>query len=156
MRQGIRRAGVAATIVLLLAAPAWAQAHVGVRAGVSGDPSQFVLGAHVETEPLIEHVTFRPNLELGVGNSLTVVAVNLEFAYWIPVAHHPWRVYLGAGPAAIISSHHASSGRSGTTDVGGGFNVLVGIQHQRGLFTELKVGTINSPSVKFTVGYAFR
>lgn len=156
MRQRIRTASLAVAIGLLAVAPARAQAHVGVRAGVSGDPDQFVFGAHVETEPLIEHVTFRPNLEVGVGNGVTVVAANLEFAYWIPIAQHPWRLYAGAGPAAVISSHHAGHGNGGTTDVGGGFNVLLGIQHERGLFAELKVGAIDSPSVKFTVGYAFR
>ena len=45
--------------------------------------------------------------------------------------------------------------RDDDADVEGGFNVLVGLQHRQGLFTEFKVGAIDSPSVKFTVGYAF-
>jgi hypothetical protein len=159
MRRDIARTGAAAvTALLLTAGSALAQSHAGIRAGVSGDPDQFFIGGHVETAPLAEHLTFRPNVEVGVGDNLTVVAVNLEFAYWIPLARHPWRVYLGAGPAAVITSHHAGPGRGnrGGSDVGGGFNVLLGIQHRRGLFAELKVGAVDSPEVKFTVGYAFR
>jgi len=38
------------------------------------------------------------------------------------------------------------------TDVEGGFNILLGIQHTRGLFTEFKVGAIDSPEVKVVVG----
>ena len=44
----------------------------------------------------------------------------------------------------------------GDTDFGGGFNVGVGVQHRRGLFAEFKVGAIDSPEVKFMVGYAFK
>ena len=40
--------------------------------------------------------------------------------------------------------------------VGGGFNMLVGVQHAGGLFSELKVGALDSPTLKFTVGYQFR
>jgi len=40
--------------------------------------------------------------------------------------------------------------------VGGGLNVLVGVEHAGGLFTELKVGAMDSPSVRFAVGFTFR
>ena len=56
---------------------------------------------------------------------------------------------LGAGPALIIESHHNE------TDAGGGLNFVMGIQHRKGLFTELKVGAIDSPTIKFCVGYVF-
>lgn len=142
--------------VLLVASAAAAQTHLGVRAGVSGDPTQFVFGGHVETSPLIEHLTFRPNVEVGVGDHTTLVALNVEFVYSIPLSHQPWRVYLGGGPAANLYSYSAGSGRSDGSTVSGGFNFLVGVQHERGLFTELKVGAIHSPTVKVTFGYAFR
>jgi len=142
-------------LMFLTAAPAAAQRHVGIRAGASADPDQFFFGAHAETSPLIEHLTFRPNLEVGVGNDLTLFALNVEFAYWIPVRNKPISVYLGAGPAAVIASRDGGRGGDGT-DVGGGFNVLVGIQHRRGLFTELKVGVADSPNLKVAVGFSFR
>jgi hypothetical protein len=123
--------------------------QVGVRGGVSVDPDQAFFGVHYETRPLIEHLTFRPNLELGVGDDITLVALNFEFAYWIPIQRTAWQLYLGAGPAVNIYSFDDD------TEVEGGFNILLGVQHRRGLFTELKVGTMDSPDLKFTIGYVF-
>ncbi len=140
--------------VLLAAAPAAAQTHVGLRAGVSGGPTQFIFGAHVDTPPLVEHLTFRPNIEAGIGDDRTLVALNFEFAYWVPITDTRWQVYFAAGPAANIISfdeHHGDGG----THVEGGFNFAVGVQHGRGLFTELKVGALDSPDIKFSVGYVF-
>lgn len=139
-----------ATIAIALAAPAHAQSKAGVRAGVSGDPDQFYFGGHIETKPLIDHLTFRPNVEVGLGDDITLVTANIEFAYWIPIRNKPWSVYLGGGPALVIGDRHDD------TDVGGGFNILVGVQHRKGLFTELKVGFADSPDIKFGVGYAFK
>jgi hypothetical protein len=147
----------AAVCVIALASPAsaWAQAHAGVRAGVSGAPGQFVFGAHIETRPLIEHLTFRPNAEVGVGDGQTTAGVNFEFAYWMRMQRHPWSVYMGGGPAVVFASRRIDRADH-AEHVGGGFNVMLGIQHRRGLFTEIKVGFISSPQVKWCVGYAFR
>jgi hypothetical protein len=123
---------------------------VGVRAGVSGDPDQFYVGVHGDTGPVVESLWFRPNLEIGVGDNRTLVGVNIEFAYRVPLTDTQWRAYFGGGPALVISR------RRGETSAGGGLNILVGIEHRDGFFTELKVGAIDSPSVKFGVGYTFR
>jgi len=136
--------------VVLLASPAFAQAHAGVRAGVSSDPDQFFFGGHIETKPLIPKVTFRPNAEIGVGDNVTTIALNFEFVYSIPIERQPWRVYLGGGPAMNIYNF------DGDSDIRGGFNFVVGVQHDKGLFGEIKVGAIDSPSFKFAVGYAFK
>jgi hypothetical protein len=141
------------TGMLVVPQLAWAQAHAGLRAGVSGDPDQFYFGGHVETSPVAEHLTFRPNIEIGVGDNATLVSANFEFAYWLQMRKtHPWQVYVGAGPAMNFYSIHNGGG----SDVRGGLNFLIGAQHRDGLFTEFKVGAIDSPSVKFTVGYAFK
>jgi hypothetical protein len=132
----------------VLAAPASAQG-VGVRAGISGSPDQFYAGLHYETGPLIERLHFRPNVEVGFGSDETLVALNVEFAYKIPLKRQPWTVYVGAGPA-LNFSHHKDEAHAD-----GGFNILVGLEHRRGLFTELKVGAMDSPGVKFGIGYAF-
>ncbi len=130
---------------------------LGVRAGASGSPDQFYAGVHYESEPFIDQLRFRPNIEFGVGNDQTVVALNFEFAYFIPLdtarrrgGRSEWSLYLGAGPALVIDRFNNN------TNTGGGFNILIGAQHRQGFFTELKVGMIDSPSVKFGVGYTFR
>jgi len=135
--------------LLLFATPANAQTF-GVRAGASADPDQFFFGGHYETKPLMKDLTFRPNIEVGFGDDVTLVAFNIEFAYWIDLNNKPWKLYVGGGPAAIVSDTDTS------TDFNGGFNLLVGAQHRGGLFGEFKVGLIDSPEVKFTVGYVFK
>jgi hypothetical protein len=135
--------------LLLFATPANAQTF-GVRAGASGNPDQFFFGGHYETKPLMKNLTFRPNVEVGLGDDVTLVAFNIEFAYWIDLKDKPWKVYLGGGPAAILSDSDDN------TDFNGGFNLLVGAQHRGGLFVEFKVGLIDSPEVKFAVGYVFK
>src|SRR5262245_44534171 len=85
--------------ILGAAAPARAQGvGVGVRAGASVDHDQFYFGGHIETPPLVERVYLRPNLEIGVGDHVTLVAVNIEAVYKYPLSHSPWTVYGGGGP----------------------------------------------------------
>jgi hypothetical protein len=136
------------TALLFLAARPAAAQSFGPRVGVSVDPDQFVFGGHYETKPLVEHITFRPNIEIGVGNDLTVTCFNFELTYHFPDSHS-WNVYAGGGPALVLvnQGHH--------TDSGGGFNLLVGIQAHEGLFGEVKAGMIDSPNFKFTIGYMF-
>ena len=137
------------------AARAQTPGAVGVRAGVSGSPDQFYAGLHYESAPFVEQLRFRPNLEIGVGNDQTLVALNFEFAYYVPLdtgrrnGRSVWSLYVGAGPALVIDRF------TNNTNTGGGFNILIGAQHQGGFFTELKVGMIDSPNVKFGVGYTF-
>jgi hypothetical protein len=152
----LRRLTILTLLAMGVAVPAAAQTRIGIRAGASGDPDQFVFGMHVDTSPLIEHLTFRPNVEVGIGDNITLVALNIEFAYWVPIRNSRWQVYFPAGPAANIYSFDRPPGRGSDTTVEGGFNLGVGIQHGRGLFTELKVGVIDSPDIKVVVGYVFR
>jgi len=130
-------------------APAAAQTSAGIRAGLSVNPDQFYFGGHVETPPLVDQLRFKPNVEIGVGNDLTVVAMNIEFAYVFP-SQRDWNVYAGGGPALVVVDTRAD------TDSGGGFNLLVGVEHQSGLFMEVKVGVVDSPDLKIGVGYSFR
>ena len=128
--------------------PAAAQ-ELGVRAGVSVNPDQFYFGGHAETGNLVDNLRFRPNLEVGVGDNVTLVAFNIEFAYHFP-SQRSWHVYAGGGPALNFIRFR------GETESEGGLNLLAGVQHARGLFAELKVGTLDSPDLKLGVGYAFR
>ena len=156
MNMRMIRCGLITVIALILpcSTAAVAQTGFGLRAGVSGDPNQFHFGAHFITEPLISRLSFRPNLEIGVGSNVTTVAANFEFAYRIPVPKSAVSAYIGAGPALNVYRHSGNS--PDNTDSGGGFNVLLGLEHRRGLFGEIKVGMIDSPQFKFTVGYTFR
>jgi hypothetical protein len=146
---------VAAVSLTVFAAAAQAQG-VGVRAGASIDPDQFYAGAHFETGELAERLRFRPNVEVGVGDNVTLVALNFEFTYRLPPtaprlprALSMWHLYVGAGPALNIFKFRND------TRSEGGFNGLIGLAHAKGLFAEAKVGALKSPSFKFGVGYTF-
>lgn len=134
---------------ILMSAPAAAQT-AGVRAGVSIDPDQFYFGGHFETAPLLDApVHFRPNIEIGLGNDVTLVALNIEFVYLVPLDDR-WNLYAGGGPALnIINTDFGTNSE-------GGFNILAGVAHFGGLFAEFKIGLIDSPDVKFGVGYQIR
>ena len=149
----ISRTIVAAVALMVWAGPARAQG-IGVRAGASADPDQFYVGAHLETRELVENLRFRPNVEVGVGDNVTLVALNFEFSYELPPATLPrsmamWHLYVGGGPALNIYRF------TNDTQSEGGFNGLIGLAHRNGLFAEAKFGALNSPNFKFGVGYTF-
>ena len=137
-----------AGVFFLASGSLMAQPAFGLRAGVTVEPEQFHFGAHLITNPLIKALTFRPNLEIGVGSDVTTFAFNFEFAYSI-IRRSNYSAYVGLGPALNIYDN-------GDTDTGGGLNVLLGVEHRTGLFGEIKVGAFDSPDFKFTVGYTFK
>ncbi len=156
-RRLLRSFSLLVTAVLMgffFAGSANAQEGVGIRAGVSAKPEQFYFGGHAAFGPVVDKLWFRPNIEIGVGNSITLIALNAEFTYWVPLRKDPWNVYLGGGPAANIFTSGPVGGRS--ADVRPGFNFLAGIAQRSGLFSEIKIGAIDSPSFKFGIGYTFR
>jgi hypothetical protein len=137
-------------LLALAALPSMAAAQgPGVRAGASVDPDQFYVGGHYETQALVERLHFKPNLEVGFGDDVTAVGVNLEFVYKFPI-DGPWTLYAGGGPALNIYSINDDS----FTD--GGVNAIFGAETTQGLFFEVKLGAIDSPDVKFGVGYTWK
>jgi hypothetical protein len=144
----------AMVFVVYFAKPSAAQTGVGVRAGISATPGQFYFGGHATVGPVVDKLWFRPNVEVGVGNNVTLLAFNGEFAYFVPLRENPWNVYLGGGPAANIITTGPPGDRS--TGVRPGFNFLAGLAQHKGFFTEIKFGALDSPSFKFGIGYTFR
>lgn len=131
-------------------APAQAQ-DAGIRGGLSLDPDQFYFGGHLETSPLVNRLYFRPNVDIGIGDDAMLIGANMEFVYKFP-RRGGWGFYAGAGPALNIIMIDDRD----DSEVEGGFNVLVGAESARGLFFEFKVGALDSPDLKFGVGYTWR
>jgi hypothetical protein len=136
-------------LVVFSSTPAVAQ-DAGVRAGISVDPDQFYFGGHIETSPLVDRLHFRPNVEVGLGDDIVLIAANMEFVYKFP-RRRAWGLYAGAGPALNV---YMFDNRD-DSETEGGFNVLIGVENSRGLFFEFKVGAIDSPDFKFGVGWTF-
>ena len=130
--------------------PAQAQ-DAGVRGGISVTPDQFYFGGHIETSPLVDRLTFRPNVEIGFGQDIMLIAANMEFAYKFP-RRGDWGLYAGGGPALNVYTFDGVDDSQSEA----GLNVMIGAEHARGLFFEFKVGAIDSPDFKFGVGYTWR
>jgi hypothetical protein len=126
---------------------------IGVRAGVSAEPDQFYIGAHMNVKEIVENFWFRPNAELGFGNNLTLLALNPEFVYNLRIKSREWTPYLGAGPSFLVGSFDTPGGRS--TDTAGGFNFVGGIQQRKGFMAEIKIGAFDSPDFKLGVGWTW-
>jgi hypothetical protein len=131
------------------ASPAQAQVAPGIQGGISIDPDQFYFGGHIETSPLVDRLRFRPSVDIGIGDDVTVVAGNFDFTYTFP-GNQRWNFYVGGGPSINFYDF------DGGTETEGGFNFLLGAKERRGLFFEMKVGLGDSPDLKFGVGYTFR
>ena len=148
-----RRTVVSLSVVVLAVAfwPASASAQdLGVRAGASVDPDQFYFGGHYDSRPLVEQLHFRPNVELGVGDDITTLALNFEFVYKLPIDGGPWNLYAGGGPAVNFYSFDDNSSTEG------GLNVVFGAEAAQGVFFEIKLGALDSPDLKVGVGYTWR
>jgi hypothetical protein len=141
-------------VVFFSATPALAQ-DAGIRGGISIDPDQFYFGGHLETAPLVDRVYFRPNVEVGIGDDLTLIGANMEFVYKFSRSRG-LNLYAGGGPALNIFMFDDDGGGDNDAETEAGFNVLVGAETPRGLFFEVKFGLIDSPDVKFGVGYTWR
>ena len=137
------------SLVLATALPAVAQVGKGVQGGMSVDPDQVFFGGHIETSPLVDRLRFRPGVDVGLGDNATAIGLNFDFTYMF-TAGRPWNIYAGAGPAINWFDVDDSS------EMDGGFNILLGARQRDGLFFELKVGTVGSPDLKFGVGFTFR
>jgi hypothetical protein len=131
----------------IAAAPAAAQVRTGVQGGMSVDPDQVYFGGHVRTAPLVDRLRFRPSVDIGIGEDITMVAFNLDFTYGFP-ARGPWNLYVGAGPSVNFRSNNGGTGA--------GFDFIIGAQQTGGLFFEAKIGAGDAANLKLGVGYTFR
>jgi hypothetical protein len=151
-------------ILAAMTAPAMAQSTtaqtaeqggVGIVGGVSANPEHLYFGVNFMAAKVATNFWFRPGAEVGFGNSSSNVGINGEFIYLIDIRKKPWSVYFGGGPALIIATTYADAPASNNTEVGPGFNFIAGIRKARGLFSEIKVGVIDSPEFKLGIGYTF-
>ena len=144
------------TVGLILALPALSAAQgPGVRGGLAIDPDQFYVGGHYETDALVDRIHFRPNVEAGFGDDLTLVGLNFEFAYKFP-RRNGWSIYAGGGPGINFYSFDRGPGNDRDTESEAGLNFLIGVEQSSGLFFEFKIGALDSPEMKFGVGRTFR
>jgi hypothetical protein len=134
--------------VLMTPAVAVAQ-NLAVTGGANINPDQVYVGAKYDW-PLLDRVWLEPSVDLGFGNEAKLIAANFEATYRRPLSRRgPWTLVAGGGPAL---NHYRLPG---LTETELGFNLLGGLRHARGIFTEFRVGLGDSPEFRFGVGYTF-
>jgi hypothetical protein len=144
-----------ALVFASFAAPrAWSETSVGLRGGLSTEPDQVYVGAHLNLSALSEHVYIVPSAEVGFGNDLTTLAINGDVQYRFDRTSSV-RPYAGGGLALF---HWSADG--GADDTNLGLDVLGGIYfgYSTGhpMFVEAKAGLSNEvPDWKFTFGINF-
>lgn len=137
-----------AACLLLTTAPAQAQGW-GLRGGANVNPDQLYGGGSYELGPLVKDVWLQPSVDVGVGNGVRLLAVNVDVVHrlWQP-RRSPWRLDVGGGPAV----NHYRVGAYSQTEAG--VNGVVALVHSSGWGSEMRVGFLDSP--EFRVGVAYR
>jgi opacity protein-like surface antigen len=157
----MKRALLAALCAVLLGAgTAAAQRPFGIqgfgpRGGVSIDPDQIHFGGQLDLGDLAPQLMLIPNIEVGVGDNVTVIAPMFEVDYRFLEDWGSWNPYLGSGIGPVFVSHDR-----------GGDDTELGVTVQGGIarhlsrasgffFLEFKLGLVDYPDAKFTVGWSF-
>ena len=171
MRNVIRAAPV--LTVLLLAGPvvpALAQGTQGttgigwqgwgVRVGASANPDQLYGGVHFNLGQFAKDVRFRPTVEIGFGDDVTLVQALAE-AHYIFSKVQVWKPYVGGGIGLAYTNRDDDSSGGDDSDtelsLAGVGGIETKLKSGNAFLLELKVGLgDDDPDVKFGVGWSFK
>jgi hypothetical protein len=134
-----------AAVALVLSTTTSAFAGVGLQAGLSLDPDNFLVGAHWKSKPLGESLFWVPSVELGFGD-VTMIAGNVDLHYEFKT-ESKLAPYAGGGATLNWFDYEGES----ETDFGG--SLLGGIQLNSGMYFEAKYGLGDVPDWKLLVGW---
>lgn len=154
MQKASRPVGLLVAVAVVAALVSRADASgFGPRVGLTGDPDQVHLGLHLPTVPMTPQLGFMVSFEAGVGDNTTLLSTNLDFKYIFPTRAASWRPYAGAGPALHLLDRDQVD-----DDLEVGLGVFGGMQtatRSGAFFGEMRLGLVDSPDFKFTVGWMF-
>ena len=140
--------------------------QIGLSAGVGLDPELIQIGATGQFGPIFSpNFYFRPGIEFGWGQVTTLVALNPEVVYRLPLSarNGQWTTYVGGGPGFNFT-HESFNQTSGGSSVSfhklhsdATLNILGGIQHRGGMFTEIQTSVYaqTAPVLSLSIGYHF-
>ncbi len=143
----------------MIAGAAQAETAWGLRGGITSDPDQVHVGLHVVGGELFNNGWFIPNVEVGFGDDLTLIALNPELVYkFSKRGGADWGFYIGGGLGVnFMSWDNNVPGDDSDTKVG--INFLGGMTRKlsagNDFFLELKLGAQDSPDAKVTAGFTF-
>ena len=159
-----RRLLAAVAFAALVPAAALAQSPIvggiGPRVGFSVDPDQLVFGGQAVIGEVMPDLTFDPSLEIGIGDDISVIAVNFDLHYHFRIRDTAWRPYAGAGISVnfIDVDREPPAQDDGDTEVGGNVVLGAGAPTAAGnrFFAEMRFGLGDIPELKLLVGWNFK
>lgn len=162
----MRSFGMLCCAISLAAAPLTARAQDqigyrgwGPRLGAAFGPDQVEFGAHLDFGHFADHIRLQPNLEVGVGDDLTIVSFNGDLAYRFHSKWGTWSPYVGGGLNINVVNRDRPRWLDDDTDTDLGVSALGGIQKTLmsgdRFFLEMKLGLVDSPDFKFLAGWTF-
>ena len=126
---------------------------IGFQAGATVDPEQFIFGTHFESGDITRGFRFKPAIQGGFSSDFSLVTINLEFLYHIPLGRSRWSLYQGGGPAIVLLRVEEPID---DLSVHAGGVLTFGFAHESGFFSDFKFGGGDSPQLTFVAGYTFR
>lgn len=160
-----RRGFVPAVLLTLLVATAVSAqeefdvSKYGARLGFSSDPDQFTLGAYMQLDELAPHLSMRPSVDLGFGDSIFSLIGNADLQYSFVVGSSVVP-FAGAGLGIAYYSFDTPAGYTGdSSDTSIGLNIYGGAEMDLGDYKsgylEARVGIDEMPDFKLTLGFGF-
>ncbi len=129
----------------------------GPRGGITFNPDQIHVGAHIDFGNFAKHVRLQPNVELGFGDDVTVATANIEIAYRLTPDWTALTPFFGAGPS--FAYYRIDSKGNDDSESETGLNLIAGIDKGfsggNRLFLETTFGLGDLPDFKLTVGWTF-
>lgn len=122
----------------------------GLRAGLSIDPDQVIVGGHLDLGRFADSIHFMPNLTAGFGDDFTIVAISPDVLYTFPVEDIG---HLYAGGVLTLQWIDFND----DTDTELGLHGLAGLMFDSApVVIELNVGIDDAPDLKASIGYTFK
>ena len=124
------------------------------------NPDQVHFGLHLDLGRLASQVHLRPSLELGVGDNVSLIALDIDVLYrFNTTTGGSWVPYAG-GAMGVNRMSVDRRGLEDDTDTDVGLNALLGLERplsaRNSFLTEARIGLTDSPDFKLTVGWTFR
>lgn len=137
---------------------------IGPRVGLTFNPDQVHFGGHIDFGDVAENLMMMPNIEIGIGDNLTTISPSFELDYRFRSDWGAWTPYLGGGIGPVFYSYkddywHDNGHDNHATDLGLYMQFGIGrgsAGSQSGhFFIEGKLGLVDAPDFKATVGWTF-
>jgi len=126
----------------------------GIRAGISSNPDQFVIGAQADMGEVYRQVRVVPSIDAGFGDHLTTFAFNGDVQLFVPLPKSLASLYGIAGPTIMIwTPEHGDGDTEIGLTLGLGARMPLGDSGWYNIEARLGIGDI--PDVRVLLGVFF-